>query len=85
MIRFEFWPTIAFAGLMISWFVFVVVFMAWRKPPSPPDTKHERKSILGIVLQGCAYAIVWMISRPWFTPFAPASKPIVIARRKRQA
>ena len=79
MIRFEFWPTIAFAGLMISWFAFVVVFMVWKKPPSPPDTKRERKSIIGIALQGCAYAIAWIIRRPWFTPFVPASTPVVIA------
>jgi len=73
-IHFEFWPTIAFAVVILSWIAFVIVFLVWKKPPSPPDTKRERKSILGIALQGLGYAIVWSIHRQPFTSIVPMSK-----------
>jgi protein-S-isoprenylcysteine O-methyltransferase Ste14 len=80
-LRFEFWPTLAFAVVMFSWCVFVVVFLVQRKPASAPDKKRDRSSIPGIVLQGLSYAIVWSTRRTAFTPIISASKTfeIVIA------
>ena len=78
-IHFEFWPTLAFAVMILSWFAFVVVFLLQEKPASAPESKRERSSIFGIALQGLAYAIVWTIHRPPFTPIAPMSKSFEIA------
>lgn len=79
IIHFELWPTLAFTVVMLSWFAFVIAFLVKKKPPSPPDRKRDRSSILGIILQGAAYGIVWSIRRPWFGPIVNISKPVEIA------
>lgn len=68
MLSLDFLPTIVFTVVMLSWFAFVVLFLARKKAPSPPDSKRARISIWGIVLQGVSYAIVWSVHRPFFTP-----------------
>jgi len=70
-IRFDFWPTFAFAVVMAAWFTFVASFVFHKKPPSPPDKKRDRSSIAGIALQGAGYGIVWTVRRAWFTPILP--------------
>ena len=78
-LHFEFWPTLVFAVMILSWFAFVVVFLVQEKPASTPESKRERSSIFGIALQGLAYAIVWAIHRPPFTPIAQIGKSFEIA------
>ena len=81
IINFEFWPTLAFSVVMLSWFALGVVFASFlrQKPPSEPDRKRERSSIVGIALQGVSYAIVWMFRRPPFSPIVSANKFVEIA------
>ena len=71
MIHLNFWPTLAFVVMALSWLAFVITFLLHKKPPSPPDKERDPSSIIGIVLQGLSYAIVWTIRRPWFTPIFP--------------
>lgn len=59
---------IAFAVVMLSWIAFVVVFATQGKSSSSAPQKREKASIFGIVLQGTAYGIVWMVRRKFFTP-----------------
>jgi protein-S-isoprenylcysteine O-methyltransferase Ste14 len=70
ILNLEFWPALAFGVVMASWFVFAGVFLVFlrKKPQSAPDSKRERTSIIGIVLQGVSYAIVWSVHRPAFSP-----------------
>ena len=75
---FDFLPTVVFAVVMLSWFAFVIVFVAWKKPPSGPDSKREPFSVLGIALQGISYLIVWSVHRPFFTPIAKMGKQFEI-------
>ena len=80
MIHLELWPTLAFVVMVLSWFAFVVTFLFHKKPPSPPDRKRDSSSVIGIVLQGAGYGIVWTIRRSWFTPMFPnKSLEIVLA------
>jgi protein-S-isoprenylcysteine O-methyltransferase Ste14 len=81
LIRYEFWPTLAFAVVMLSWLGFVVVFATFlrKKAPSAPDSKRERTSIAGIALQGVGYAVVWTFRRPPFTPIVSAITFVEIA------
>lgn len=81
VIRYEFWPTLTFGVVMLSWLAFVVVFALFlrKKAPSAPDSKRERTSIVGIVLQGVSYAVVWTFRRPPFTPIVSSSKIVVVA------
>lgn len=76
MLSLNFLPTMVFAIVMLSWFAFVVVFLARKQPRSPPDSKRDRISILGIALQGVSYAIVWGVHRPFFTPVAKMGKQL---------
>jgi protein-S-isoprenylcysteine O-methyltransferase Ste14 len=78
-IRFEFWPTLAFAVMILSWCAFVLAFVFHKKPPSPPDAKRDPTSIIGIVLQGLSYAMVWMARRVWFTPMFALPKYFDVA------
>lgn len=59
---------IAFVVVMLSWAAFVIAFLTQGKKSAAPAQKREGKSIVGIVLQGAAYAIVWMIRRQYFSP-----------------
>ena len=79
MIHLEFWPTLAFVVVMLSWFAFIILFLVRHKSPPAPESKRERASILGIVLQGAGYAIVWSIPRAWFGPIVSASSSVEIA------
>src|SRR5713226_3821194 len=79
MIHLEFWPTLAFVVVMLSWFAFVILFLVRHKPPSAPESKRERASILGIVFQGAGYGIVWSIRRAWFGPIVSVSNSVGIA------
>jgi protein-S-isoprenylcysteine O-methyltransferase Ste14 len=78
MIRLEFWPTLAFVVVMLSWFAFIILFLVRHKPPPAPESKRERASILGIVLQGAGYAIVWSIRRAWFGPIVSVNNSVEI-------
>jgi protein-S-isoprenylcysteine O-methyltransferase Ste14 len=78
MLSLDFLPTWVFAVVMLSWFAFVVVFFARKSPPSPPDSKRDRISILGIALQGVSYGIVWSVHRPFFTPLFKMGKQLEI-------
>jgi protein-S-isoprenylcysteine O-methyltransferase Ste14 len=72
----EFWPTLAFGVVMLSWLAFVVVFALFlrQKAPSAPDSRREPTSIVGIALQGIGYVVVWTFRRPQFTPIISGSK-----------
>jgi protein-S-isoprenylcysteine O-methyltransferase Ste14 len=82
-IQFEFWPALAFAVVMIAWLAFAGVFVVFlrKKPLSAPDSKRERSSITGIILQGLSYAVVWSLRRQLFTPIVTLGKyfDIVVA------
>lgn len=73
-ITFEFLPTLVFAVVMLCWFAFAGIFLFRKKPPSPPDQKRERGSLIGVALQGISYGIVWGVRREPFTPIIAGSE-----------
>ena len=79
MIALEALPTLVFALVMLAWIAFVVVFLARMKPPNAPASKRERASIIGIVLQGASFGVVWSVRRHAFSAIVPLSKPFEIA------
>jgi len=72
-------PTLVFALVMVCWLAFVAVFFLRKKPEAAPEQRRESGSILGVVLQGLSYAIVWSIHRPAFSPIAAFNPVIEIA------
>ena len=78
IITFDPLPTLVFVLVMCSWFAFAAVFFLRQKTESAPDRRKDRGSILGIVLQGLSYAVVWSVRRPAFSPIFRLSKPMEI-------
>jgi protein-S-isoprenylcysteine O-methyltransferase Ste14 len=78
MIHFNFWPTLAFVAILLSWLAFVFIFLGHKKPPAPPDKKRDPASFTGVVLQGLSYALLWILRREWFTPIFGSGKLLEI-------
>jgi protein-S-isoprenylcysteine O-methyltransferase Ste14 len=78
-ITFDFLPTLVFVVVMVCWFVFAGTFILRQKPPSSPDQKRDRGSLIGVALQGVSYGIVWGVRRESFTPIVAGNEPIAIA------
>jgi protein-S-isoprenylcysteine O-methyltransferase Ste14 len=47
------------AGVILCWFVFAGIFLLRKRPPEALEAKRDRFATLGIVLQMCAYFLVW--------------------------
>lgn len=73
-ITLELLPTVVFVIVMLCWFTFAGIFVLRRKPPKAPDQKRDRGSIVGVALQGVAYAIVWSVHRQPFTAIASGAQ-----------
>jgi protein-S-isoprenylcysteine O-methyltransferase Ste14 len=70
----EFLPKLVFVIVMVAWLVFAGVFIFRKKPPSPPDQKRERGSLIGVALQGVSYGLVWGVHREYFTPLVSGNE-----------
>jgi protein-S-isoprenylcysteine O-methyltransferase Ste14 len=68
----------AFFGVIACWLAFAVAFLSHRKPPQQKAIRYERRSVVGIVIQGLAYAAIWMLERTRFTPIVPAPGPLAV-------
>src|SRR5882762_5441933 len=73
-ITFQLLPTLVFVIVMVCWFVFAGVFIFRKKPPSTPDQKRDRGSIIGVAIQGVSYGLVWGVHREAFTPIVSGAE-----------
>src|SRR5882672_9514952 len=60
---------VTLAGVVLCWMAFAAVFLFRRRPPKQAEAKRDRRSLLGIFLQMCAYFLVWF--QPPGQPFLP--------------
>lgn len=74
-------PTIVFVVVILCWMTFAAVFIFRRKPPatSTVERKRERASIIGILIQGLGYAIIWAVRRPYFSSIIRMSRWLEVA------
>jgi protein-S-isoprenylcysteine O-methyltransferase Ste14 len=77
MLRFL--PMLAFSVVIVCWLTFAIIFLTHKKPAGGPAQKRESKSIVGIVLQGAGYALIWIIHRPLFSPITQVNRSAEIA------
>jgi protein-S-isoprenylcysteine O-methyltransferase Ste14 len=77
-IKLDFFPTLVFVLVMCSWLAFVAIFFFRKQPERAPDAKKDRASILGVVLQGLSYGLLWSRHRAPFSPILPVSPPVEI-------
>src|SRR5262245_39508814 len=73
----ELLPIIVFATVVISWIAFAIVFLTRKKPEQATERKKDSGSVLGIVLQGISYALVWSIHRPYFRSLFSGNETLV--------
>ena len=64
----DLWPIFTLALVLSAWFAFVAVFFVRKKPEAVAERKRDRESVIGVVLQGLSYAIVWSVQRRFFSP-----------------
>jgi protein-S-isoprenylcysteine O-methyltransferase Ste14 len=60
-------------GVLLCWLAFAAIFTFRKQPAQEVETKRNRVSLLGVILQMCGYASVWF-QRPHaaFLPPVPA-------------
>jgi protein-S-isoprenylcysteine O-methyltransferase Ste14 len=54
--------------VIFSWFVFGAAFLFRKKAPATVKKVRQSKSVVGIILVGAGYLLVWSIRRPVNTP-----------------
>lgn len=67
-----------FFVLIFGWVIFTLLFLARKKTPKVAESKRDRTSILGIVMQMTGYALVWSVRRPLFSPILRLGWPFDI-------
>jgi protein-S-isoprenylcysteine O-methyltransferase Ste14 len=65
---------VVFAVVVVSWIAFAIVFLIGPKSPQPPEKRRDPRSIVGVVLQGISFALVWAVHRTYFTLLFHESK-----------
>ena len=73
-INLDFWPTAAFAAVLLCWLIFAAAFIFRAKPPATKESKREPASITGIALQAASYGVAWGVHRQYFTPITGMSE-----------
>jgi protein-S-isoprenylcysteine O-methyltransferase Ste14 len=63
------WTVLA---IFAAWFSFAAIFVFRRRPPASPDRTRDPMGVVGIVIQGAGFAILWSVRRPPGTPFVEA-------------
>jgi protein-S-isoprenylcysteine O-methyltransferase Ste14 len=58
-----------FAGIMLCWIAFVAVFVFRKKSPRQTEARRDRRSMIGLALQGIAYFLASF--QPPHQPFLP--------------
>src|SRR5262249_45389142 len=75
----HFMNVVTFFVLIFGWLIFTVFFLTRKKTPSVAESRRDRASIVGIVMQMIAYALVWSVRRPLFSPILRLGWPSDIA------
>lgn len=61
--------TLEFAAVLLGWLVFALLFLVQSRMPRTGTARRDRRSIIGMLLQGVGYGIVWGFRR---NPSGPA-------------
>ena len=76
-IQWNFWPTATLFFVVLYWCVYLAVFLFRKRPPAQ-SAKSKPLSMLGIILQGAAYILIWAAWRTPFTPLVPMPAAVEI-------
>lgn len=49
---------LCFYGIIVCWWAFLLTFWLRKRPPRARETRHDRRSYVGLLLQSAAYFVV---------------------------
>lgn len=78
-LEFKFWPVLATAVVILTWFVFAGIFLFRKTAKAPPEKKRDRKSIVGLILQALSFAVVGLFHRAPFSPISSGSNAVAVS------
>jgi protein-S-isoprenylcysteine O-methyltransferase Ste14 len=68
--------TPVFAFVLVCWLLFAGAFLFRRRPQEAPQRVRRNSSVIGIVLVGIGFGIVWSQNRPTGAPLVDLGRPI---------
>lgn len=68
--------TPVFAIVLVCWLLFAGAFLFRRRPQDAPQRVRRNSSVVGIVLVGIGFAIVWSQNRPAGSPLIDLGLPL---------
>lgn len=71
-------PMLVLVLVILCWLAFAGVFFFRKQPEAATEQKRETASIPGVLLQAAAFAIVWSVRRPMFSPVVSFGKTLEI-------
>ena len=68
--------TPVFAFVFVCWFLFAGAFLFRRRPQEAPQRVRRNSSVIGIILVGIGFGIVWSQNRPAGSPLVDPGPPL---------
>jgi protein-S-isoprenylcysteine O-methyltransferase Ste14 len=65
--------------LIFGWVVFTLFFLTRKKTPKVAESRRDPASVRGLIMQMIAFALVWFLRRPAFSPILSLGWPFDIA------
>ena len=77
-LSFETIDVVALVAVTICWIGFSLPFVFRKRPPTETvERERDSGSVLGIIVQGSAFSLVWGVRRDLGTPLLPSLSPWV--------
>jgi protein-S-isoprenylcysteine O-methyltransferase Ste14 len=70
--------TIAYYAVIACWLLFMLVFLAGRRPPASKEQRRVSTSFVAVALQGLGFGAAWGLRRASYTPTFPAAMPVQV-------
>lgn len=65
--------------LIFGWVVFTLFFLTRKKKPKVAESRRDPASVRGLIAQMIAFALVWSLRRPLFSPILSLGWPFDLA------
>jgi len=65
-------------GVLAAWFAFAAIFFLPCRPAGGSAQRRDPMGLVGLVLQGCGFGLVWGVRRPVAIPLVEAPFPVLV-------
>src|SRR5271169_1306397 len=70
----DIWAEVALVGVGVCWLAFGGILVVGKRQASGTEKQRDLKSHVGFALQGVAYALCYLLPRPYFSAFLLVSR-----------